>query len=102
MILTLLLAAMDQTIVGTAMPRVVSSLQGFDRYPWVTTVYLLSSTVAVPVFAKVSDLYGRKWLYLTGAILFIVSSWLCGAAGNMPLPLDGMNQLIVARGLQGI
>ncbi|MEO8681310.1 MAG: MDR family MFS transporter [Vicinamibacterales bacterium] len=102
MILTLLLAAMDQTIVGTAMPRVISSLNGFDRYPWVTTVYLLTSTIAVPVFAKISDLYGRKWLYLSGAILFIVSSWLCGAAGNLPLPLDGMNQLIVARGLQGI
>ena len=102
MMLTLLLAAMDQTIVGTAMPRVVASLNGFDRYPWVTTAYLLASTVAVPVFAKLSDLYGRKWLYLFGAILFIVSSWLCGAAGNLPLPLDGMNQLIVARALQGI
>lgn len=102
MILTLLLAAMDQTIVGTAMPRVVSSLNGFDRYPWVTTAYLLASTIAVPVFAKFSDLFGRKWLYLSGAILFIVSSWLCGAAGKLPLPLDGMNQLIVARGLQGI
>ena len=102
MILTLLLAAMDQTIVGTAMPKVISSLNGFDRYPWVTTAYLLSSTVAVPVFAKFSDLYGRKWLYLSGAILFIVSSWLCGAAGNLPIPLDGMNQLILARGLQGL
>ena len=102
MILTLLLAAMDQTIVGTIMPRVVSSLDGFDRYPWVTTVYLLTSTIAVPVFAKISDLYGRKWLYLSGAVLFIVSSWLCGAAGNLPIPLDGMNQLILARGLQGI
>lgn len=100
--LTLLLAAMDQTIVGTAMPRVVASLNGFDRYPWVTTAYLLSSTVAVPVFAKLSDLYGRKRLYLFGAVLFIVSSWLCGAAGNLPLPIDGMNQLIVSRGLQGI
>lgn len=102
MMLTLLLAAMDQTIVGTAMPRVIASLNGFDRYPWVTTAYLLTSTVAVPVFAKFSDLFGRKWLYLFGAVLFIVSSWLCGAAGNLPLPLDGMNQLIVARGLQGI
>lgn len=102
MMLTLLLAAMDQTIVGTAMPRVVASLDGFDRYPWVTTAYLLSSTIALPVFAKLSDLYGRKWLYLTGIVIFIVSSWLCGAAGNMPLPLDGMNQLIVFRGLQGI
>lgn len=102
LMLTLLLAAMDQTIVGTAMPRVVANLNGFDRYPWVTTAYLLSSTIAVPVFAKLSDLYGRKWLYLMGLAIFIVSSWLCGAAGNVPLPLDGMNQLIAFRGLQGI
>jgi EmrB/QacA subfamily drug resistance transporter len=102
LMLTLLLAAMDQTIVGTAMPRVVASLNGFDRYPWVTTSYLLTSTISVPVFAKLSDLYGRKWLYLMGLAIFIVSSWLCGAAGNVPLPLDGMNQLIFFRGLQGI
>lgn len=102
MMLTLLLAAMDQTIVGTALPRVVASLDGFDRYPWVTTSYLLSSTIALPVFAKLSDLYGRKWIYLLGISIFIASSWLCGAAGNMPLPLDGMTQLIVFRGLQGI
>ena len=102
LMLTLLLAAMDQTIVGTAMPRVVASLDGFDRYPWVTTAYLLTSTIAVPVFAKLSDLYGRKWLYLAGLVIFVVSSWLCGAAGNFPLPLDGMNQLILFRGLQGI
>jgi EmrB/QacA subfamily drug resistance transporter len=102
LMLTLLLAAMDQTIVGTAMPRVVANLDGFDRYPWVTTAYLLSSTISVPVFAKLSDLYGRKWLYLTGLVVFVVSSWLCGAAGNIPIPLDGMNQLIAFRGLQGI
>ncbi|MGE3277643.1 MAG: MDR family MFS transporter [Vicinamibacterales bacterium] len=102
MMLTLLLAAMDQTIVGVAMPRVVASLDGFDRYPWVTTAYLLTSTVAVPVFARFSDLFGRKWLYLSGVVIFVGSSWLCGAAGQMPVPLDGMNQLIVARGLQGI
>ncbi|MGD9903377.1 MAG: MDR family MFS transporter [Vicinamibacterales bacterium] len=102
LMLTLLLAAMDQTIVGTAMPRVVASLDGFDRYPWVTTAYLLTSTISVPVFAKFSDLYGRKYLYLIGLVIFVLSSWLCGAAGNVPLPLDAMNQLIFFRGLQGI
>ncbi len=102
LMLTLFLAAMDQTIVGTALPRIVASLDGFDRYPWVTTSYLLTSTIAVPVFAKLSDLYGRKWLYLTGLIIFVLSSWLCGAAGNVPLPLDGMNQLIAFRGIQGV
>jgi EmrB/QacA subfamily drug resistance transporter len=102
LMLTLLLAAMDQTIVGTAMPRIVSNLDGFDRYPWVTTAYLLTSTIAVPVFAKLSDLYGRKWLYMIGLVIFVATSWLCGAAGNIPIPLDGMNQLILFRGLQGI
>lgn len=102
MVLTLLLAAMDQTIVGTAMPKVIASLNGFDRYPWVTTSYLLSSTIAVPVLARLSDLYGRKWFYLGGTVVFVVSSWLCGASGQLPLPLDPMNQLIVFRGLQGI
>lgn len=101
MVLTLLLAAMDQTIVGTAMPKIIANLNGFDRYPWVTTSYLLSSTIAVPVLARLSDLYGRKWFYLGGAVLFVVLSWFCGASGQLPLPLDPMNQLIVFRGIQG-
>src|SRR4051794_28993797 len=56
----LLLAALDQTIVGTAMPRIIAELRGFDRYAWVTTAYLLTSTAGVPIFGKLSDLYGRK------------------------------------------
>ncbi len=103
LLLTLLLAAVDQTVVGTAMPRIISQLNGFDRYPWVTTAYLLTSTIAVPVFAKLSDMYGRKWLFLTGTILFVVASALCGASGDIPhFPGDGMTQLIVFRGIQGI
>ncbi len=101
--LTLLLAALDQTIVGTAMPRIIAQLNGFDRYAWVTTAYLLTSTVAVPIFGKLSDLYGRKWIYLAGSVLFVLSSVLCGAAGDIPgLPGDGMNQLIAFRALQGL
>src|ERR1700739_1705606 len=100
--LGLLLAALDQTIVGTAEPRIIAQLSGFDRYPWVATAYLLSSTICVPVFAKLSDIYGRKWFVLTGATIFVGSSALCGAAGNLKLPTDGMNQLIVFRGLQGV
>jgi EmrB/QacA subfamily drug resistance transporter len=103
LLLTLLLAAVDQTVVGTAMPRIIAQLNGFDRYPWVTTAYLLTSTIAVPVFAKLSDMYGRKWLFLTGTILFVLASALCGASGEIPhFPGDGMTQLIVFRGLQGI
>jgi EmrB/QacA subfamily drug resistance transporter len=100
--LTLLLAALDNTIVGTAMPSIISQLNGFERYAWVTTAYLLTSTIAVPIFGKLSDLYGRKWIYLGGAVFFVVTSALCGAAGQIPMPLDGMNQLILFRGLQGL
>lgn len=100
--LTLLLAALDNTIVGTAMPQIIAHLNGFERYAWVTTAYLLTSTIAVPIFGKLSDLYGRKWIYLGGAVFFVITSALCGAAGDLPLPLDGMNQLILFRGLQGL
>ncbi len=103
LLLAVLLASLDQTIVGTAEPRIIAQLSGFDRYPWVSTMYLLCSTLAVPIFAKLSDMYGRKWFFLGGSVGFVVSSALCGAAGTMTfLPIDGMNQLIVFRGLQGI
>jgi len=101
--LILLLAALDQTIITTAMPRIVAELGGFNRYAWATTAYLLTSTIAVPIFGKLSDNYGRKPLLLAGVALFILASFFCGAAGWLPLPqLDGMNQLIVARALQGL
>src|SRR5437899_233303 len=103
LLLAALLAAIDQTIVGTAEPRIIASLQGFDRYPWVATIYLLTSTVSVPIFASLSDRYGRKPFFMLGALLFVVASALCGAAGGFTsLPIDGMSQLIVFRGVQGI
>jgi EmrB/QacA subfamily drug resistance transporter len=103
LLLAALLAAIDQTIVGTAEPRIIASLQGFDRYPWVATIYLLTSTVSVPIFASLSDRYGRKPFFMLGATLFVVASALCGAAGEFQfLRMDGMAQLIVFRGLQGI
>lgn len=103
LMLCLLLAALDQTIVGTAEPRIIASLSGFDRYPWVATTYLLTSTICLPVFAKLSDIYGRKWFFLLGALVFVASSALCGAAGKINfLAIDGMSQLIVFRGLQGL
>src|SRR5690348_13273375 len=83
MLLTALLASIDQTIVGTAEPRIIASLSGFDRYPWVATLYLLSSTVSVPIFASLSDRFGRKPLFLAGDIVFVLASALCGAAGNI-------------------
>jgi len=103
LLLTLFLAALDQTIVGTAMPRIIAQLNGFDRYPWVTTAYLLTSTIAVPIFAKLSDIYGRKWFFLAGTMLFVIASAFCGGAGQIPgIPGDGMAQLIVFRGIQGL
>src|SRR5580658_6193115 len=103
LVLAMFLAALDQTIVGTAEPRIIASLSGFNRYPWVATAYMLCSTIAVPIFAKLSDLYGRKWFILGGSALFVLTSGLCGAAGDLTfIPLDGMNQLILFRGLQGI
>ena len=103
LLLAALLAAIDQTIVGTAEPRIIAQLSGFDRYPWIATAYLLTSTVSVPIFASLSDIHGRKPFFLLGATLFTATSALCGAAGTLNfLPLDGMGQLILFRGLQGI
>lgn len=100
--LALLVAAIDQTFVGTAEPKIIAQLSGFDRYPWVSTAYLLTSTIAVPIFARLSDMYGRKIFFLAGTALFVLASALCGASGQLPLPLDGMSQLIVFRALQGV
>jgi EmrB/QacA subfamily drug resistance transporter len=103
LMLSVLLASLDQTIVGTAEPRIIAQLSGFDRYPWVSTNYLLTSTLAIPIFARLSDIYGRKWFFLTGSGMFMLMSALCGASGTLTfLPVDGMNQLIIFRGLQGV
>jgi EmrB/QacA subfamily drug resistance transporter len=103
LMLSMLLAALDQTIVGTAEPRIIASLSGFNRYPWVATAYLLCSTISVPIFAKLSDIYGRKWFLLGGSAGFVLTSALCGAAGKFTsIGLDGMNQLIVFRAMQGV
>ncbi len=71
--LALLLAALDQTIVGTAMPRIVAQLQGLDYYAWVTTAYLVTSTVMIPISGKLGDLFGRKPFLLVGMIGFVVA-----------------------------
>ena len=103
LLLGALLAAIDQTIVGTAEPRIIASLSGFDRYPWVATAYLLTSTLSVPIFASLSDKHGRKPFFLSGCILFVVASALCGLAGTLTfVPIDGMGQLILFRALQGV
>jgi EmrB/QacA subfamily drug resistance transporter len=100
LLIVLLLGALDQTVVSTAMPRIVAELKGIELYPWVTTVYLLTSTVMVPIWGKLGDLYGRKAVLIVGVLVFTLGSWLCGLAGE--LGSDGMIQLILFRGLQGI
>src|SRR5712691_10286770 len=92
--LALLLSALDQTIVGTAMPRIVAELHGFEHYAGVTTAYLLASAAVVPIVGKLSDLYGRKPFFLGGVVIFLAASALCGASQDML-------QLIAFRGLQG-
>ncbi|MDP9363758.1 MAG: MFS transporter [Chloroflexota bacterium] len=91
----MLLAALDQSIVGTALPRIVSDLGGLDRLSWVVTAYLLTSTAATPLWGKVSDLYGRRPIFQLAIGIFLVGSVLCGLAQNLP-------QLIAFRAVQGI
>jgi EmrB/QacA subfamily drug resistance transporter len=103
LLIVLMLGALDQTVVSTAMPRIIASLKGLDLYAWVTTVYLLSSTVMVPIWGKLGDQWGRKRVLIAGVLIFVAGSWLCGLSGAFgPLFGGGMIQLIAFRGLQGI
>jgi EmrB/QacA subfamily drug resistance transporter len=89
------LSGLDQIIVDTALPRIIGDLQGFDRYTWVITAYLLAFTAMVPIAGKLSDQFGRKWLLMGAITLFLGSSALAGASQTM-------NQLIIFRGMQGL
>src|SRR5205085_6578035 len=93
--LATLLAALDQTIVATALPRIVTDLHGFSSLSWVVTAYLLASTVTVPLYGKLSDLYGRRRLFVVAISIFLAGSALCGAA-------QSMGELICFRALQGL
>ena len=100
-----LLSALDQTVVSTAMPRIIEQLQGLSMYAWVTTAYMLTSTVSVPIYGKLSDQYGRKGILIIGVVTFLAGSVLCGLAGEfgeLPLLGSGMMQLIVCRAIQGL
>src|SRR6059058_4879368 len=95
LLLVMLLASLDQTIVSTALPTIVGDLGGIQHLSWVVTAYLLASTVAGPLYGKLGDLYGRKRLLQLAVVLFLVGSALCGLAQNM-------TELIAFRALQGI
>ena len=91
----LFLAALDQTVVSTALPRIIADLGGFDRYTWVTTAYIVASTITVPVVGRLSDIFGRKIFYVLGLILFLTGSFAAGTSTSM-------NQLIAFRAFQGM
>lgn len=93
--LSLFLASMESTVVATATPTIVGELGGLNHYSWVFSAYMLASTTTVPLYGKLSDLYGRRRLYIFAMVLFLLGSVLCGQARTM-------TQLILARGLQGI
>ncbi|MDE0248730.1 MAG: MFS transporter, partial [Gammaproteobacteria bacterium] len=104
-LIALLLAALDQTIVATALPKIVEDLAGVERYTWVATIYLLASTSLSLVYGKLADTYARKRVTLAAVGLFLGGSVACGLAGIAgPLPLlgDGMSQLVISRGIQGM
>jgi EmrB/QacA subfamily drug resistance transporter len=91
----LFLGALDQTIVATAMPRILKELNGLSLYSWVVTAYLLASTAMIPIYGKLSDLYGRKVVMLAGVLLFLAGSMLSGQS-------RGMTELVVFRAVQGL
>ena len=91
----LFLAALDQTIIGTALPKILTEFNALQELTWVVTAYLLTSTIAVPIAGKLSDMYGRRRLLLIGIIIFGIASLLCGVAQDI-------NQMIAYRALQGI
>jgi len=91
----LFVAALDQTIVATALPAIIADLHGIDLLAWVPAGYLVASTTTVPIYGKLSDLYGRRSIMLVGLLVFLVGSALCGIAASMM-------QLILFRVLQGI
>lgn len=95
LMLTMLLAALDQTIVSTALPRITSELNGLGQLTWVVTAYLLTSTASTPIWGKISDLYGRKSMLQAAIVIFLIGSALAGAATSM-------EWLIITRGIQGL
>ena len=95
LMLVLLLASLDQTIVSTALPTIVGDLGGIAHLSWVVTAYLLAATIAGPLYGKLGDLYGRKLVLQVAIVLFLIGSALCGLA-------QGMTELIAFRAIQGL
>jgi EmrB/QacA subfamily drug resistance transporter len=94
-LMAMFLSSLDQTIVSTAMPRIIADLGGFAHYTWLATAYIVTSTVVMPITGKLTDMYGRKHFYIAGIAVFILGSLLCGLSQTM-------TQIIIFRGFQGI
>lgn len=95
LMLAMFLAALDQTIVSTALPQIASDLHGLSKYSWVATAYLLTSAVSTPLYGKISDMFGRKRIFQIAIVIFLLGSVLSGVANTM-------NELIIFRGIQGL
>ncbi|GCE15259.1 MDR family MFS transporter [Tengunoibacter tsumagoiensis] len=95
LLLALFFIGLDQNITGTAMPHIIGEFHGFDRFTWVSTAFMLTSTVMIPIYGKLSDLFGRKGIFLTGLSIFLLGSACCGMA-------QSMDQLILFRAFQGL
>src|SRR3954471_21847153 len=95
LMVTLMLAALDQTIVATALPQIVGDLGGLSQYSWVFTAYMLATTVTVPLYGKLGDVHGRRPLFLVAITIFLLGAALCGLA-------QSMTQLVAFRAVQGI
>src|ERR1700736_493821 len=95
LMVVVLLAALDQTIVATALPTIVTELGGLNRLSWVTSAFLLAQTAVTPLYGKLGDLYGRKRILQSAVLLFLAGSALCGQA-------RGMTELIAFRAVQGL
>ncbi|SCL66083.1 drug resistance transporter, EmrB/QacA subfamily [Micromonospora citrea] len=104
LMIAMMLAMLDNMIVSTALPRIVGEFGGLDHFTWVVTAYVLGTTVSTPIWGKLGDLYGRKSVFLTSVVVFLVGSALCGMAGSDLLggPDDGMVELIAFRAVQGL
>ena len=93
LLLGILMAAMDNTIVATAMGTIVADLGGFEKFVWVTSAYMVTVMAGMPIFGKLSDMYGRKRFFIFGLAIFLIGSALCGIA-------QSMDQLIIYRAIQ--
>ncbi|SDI38377.1 MDR family MFS transporter [Nonomuraea jiangxiensis] len=104
LLLAMMLAMLDNMVVGTAMPKILIEFGGLAHMSWVVTAYVLGTTVSTPIWGKIGDLYGRKSIFITSVVIFLIGSALCGMAGSSMLggPDNGMAQLIAFRAIQGL